>query len=48
MTVVYACNCMYIVNFGEGILLRGGKFKTRVNLKNGRNDKLPLQCRLET
>ena len=33
MNVAYACNCMYIVNFKDEILLRGEECKTRVNLK---------------
>ena len=48
MTVAYACNCMYIVNFEDEIILRGEECKTRVNLKKGKNDKLPLQCMLKT
>ena len=39
---------MYIVNFGDEILLRGEECKTRVNFKKGRNGKLTLQFRLKT
>ena len=53
MIVAYACdlNVYVCVNFGDEILLRVDKCKTRVNLKifeKGQNSKFLLQYRFQT
>ena len=45
MTVTYACNCLYLMNFGdEEILLRGEECKTWEKLNFSEKSKIVI-CR---
>ena len=52
MTIAYACNYMYIMNFGDEIILRGEECKTREKMnfskKKGQNNDLSIPYRLKT